>query len=42
MHEFKPIGLPKRRTRWVWVAGFAVVLLIVFGFAFMINIPEWR
>jgi len=42
MHEFKPIGMPKKRSRWLWLAWFAVVLVVVFAFAFMINIPEWR
>lgn len=40
--DFKAIESPSPRGRRFAVAALAVLLVIVFGFAFFINIPEWR
>ena len=40
--DFKAIHSPSPLGRRLGIAALLAVILIVFGFAFFINIPEWR
>ena len=40
--DFKAIHSPSPLGRRLAIAALAAVILIVFGFAYFINIPEWR
>jgi hypothetical protein len=42
MPDLKPIAAPRTRSKWPWIAGLVAFVVIVFAFAFWINIPEWR
>jgi len=40
--DFKPIHSPSPLGKRLAIAALAALILIVFAFAFFINIPEWR